>query len=89
LYYSHFGNADNASDKLQTYVRQLKLWAQTAKQGLEKKEDLKAIRERIIKNDAAIQKALKHIEGHPILSETTLTESVQGFIDFVANFPDS
>lgn len=87
LYYSHFGKSDNALDKLQTYVHQLKLWARTAKQGLEKTEDLNAIRERIIKNDAALQKALKYIEAHPVLSETTLNESVQGFIDFVANFP--
>lgn len=87
LYYSHFGKADKAVDKLQIYVQQLKLWAKTAKQGLENKENLKAIRERIIENDAAVQKALKYINAHPILSETTLNESLQGFIDFVATFP--
>jgi glyoxylase-like metal-dependent hydrolase (beta-lactamase superfamily II) len=87
LYYSHFGNADNALEKLRIYTYQLKLWARTAKEGLEKKEDLKAIQERIIKNDVAVQRALKYIQVHPILSETTLNESLQGFIDFVANFP--
>jgi glyoxylase-like metal-dependent hydrolase (beta-lactamase superfamily II) len=87
LYYSHFGHADNAVEKLQTYAEQLKLWARTAKQGLANKEDFEAIRNRIIKNDVAVQKALKYIKAHPILSETTLNESVQGFIDFVASFP--
>ncbi|NWF86678.1 MBL fold metallo-hydrolase [Candidatus Bathyarchaeota archaeon] len=87
LYYSHFGKADNAVKKLQTYAHQLKLWAKTVKQGLTNKEGLEAIREKIIKNDVAVQKALQYIKMHPILSETTLNESVQGFIDFVANFP--
>ncbi|NWG10236.1 MBL fold metallo-hydrolase [Candidatus Bathyarchaeota archaeon] len=86
-YYSHFGKADNAMEKLRVYEHQLKLWAKTAKEGLENKEDLRAIRERIIKNDVAVQKALNYIQVHPILSETTLNESLQGFIDFVANSP--
>lgn len=87
LYYSHFGKAESAVKKLQTYAHQLQLWAKTAKQGLTSKEGLEAIREKIIENDEAVHKALKYIKAHPILSETTLNESVQGFIDFVANFP--
>jgi glyoxylase-like metal-dependent hydrolase (beta-lactamase superfamily II) len=83
LYYSHFGKAGNAIEKLQTYVRQIGLWEKIAKEGLEKKEDLEAIKKRIIENDEAVKKALKYLRGHMVLSETTLKESIQGFIEFV------
>jgi len=86
LYYSHFGKADEAVEKLQAYKQQIRLWAKIAKQGIENKEGLDVIRKRIIENDKAVQKALEYIKVHPILRETTLKESVQGFIDFAAKF---
>ncbi|NIQ04972.1 MAG: hypothetical protein GWO20_04320, partial [Candidatus Korarchaeota archaeon] len=39
LYYSHFGKAYNAIDRLRAYEDQLKLWAETAKEGIENSED--------------------------------------------------
>jgi len=87
LYYSHFGKASDAVKKLQTYALQIRLWAKIAKQGFENKEDLERIRNRIIEGDEAVQKALSYLKAHPVLSETTLIESVQGFMDFVAKFP--
>jgi glyoxylase-like metal-dependent hydrolase (beta-lactamase superfamily II) len=86
LYYSHFGKAYNAVEKLQTYAQQLKLWAKIAKEGIEKKESLKAISKRIIEIDVAVQKAKEYIKVHPFLSETVFNESVRGFIDFVEKF---
>jgi hypothetical protein len=83
LYYTHFGKASNPSEKIQIYSRQLNLWAKVVKQGLEDKENLKGISERIIRSDRAIQKALEHIKVHPVLSETVFNESLRGFIDFV------
>jgi glyoxylase-like metal-dependent hydrolase (beta-lactamase superfamily II) len=88
LYYSHFGKAYNAVEKLQTYVRQIKLWAKIAKRGIQNEEDIEAIRRKIVENDEAIKKALQYIQNHLVLSETTLNESVQGFIGFVEKFPD-
>lgn len=88
LYYSHFGKAYNAVEKLQTYVRQIKLWAKIAKRGIQNGEDMEAIRRKIVENDEAIRKALQCIQNHLVLSETTLNESVQGFIGFVEKFPD-
>jgi glyoxylase-like metal-dependent hydrolase (beta-lactamase superfamily II) len=81
LYYSHFGQAFNALEKLQTYAKQLNLWAQIAKKGIEKKESLDEIRKRIMENDRALQKAKEYVSKHPVLSETVLNESVQGFIN--------
>ena len=86
LYYSHFGKAHNAVEKLQTYVKQLMLWAKIAKQGLEKRESLEAISKRIIEGDVAVKKAKEYIKIHPVLSETVLNESLQGFMGFVEKF---
>lgn len=86
LYYSHFGKAYNAVEKLQTYTQQLTLWAKIAKQGIENKDSLEAISKRIIESDVAVQKAKEYIKVHPFLSETVFNESVRGFIDFVEKF---
>jgi glyoxylase-like metal-dependent hydrolase (beta-lactamase superfamily II) len=88
LYYSHFGKAYNAVEKLRTYAQQLKLWAKITRQGIENKDSLEAISERIIESDVAVQKAKEYIKAHPVLSETVLNESVRGFIDFVEKFKE-
>jgi len=86
LYYSHFGKACNAVEKLQTYAQQLKLWSKIAKEGIENKESLEAISKRVIESDRAVQKAKEYIKAHPVLSETVLNKSVRGFMDFVEKF---
>jgi glyoxylase-like metal-dependent hydrolase (beta-lactamase superfamily II) len=86
LYYSHFGKVQNAIEKLQVYAKQLKLWAEIAKQGIEKGENLEAISARILESDMAVQKAAQYIKNHPILSETVLNQSVEGIIKFVEKF---
>lgn len=86
LYYSHFGKASRAVEKLQTYAEQLRLWAKVTRQGLENRESLEAISKRIIETDGAVKKAEGYIRNHPVLSETVLSESVQGVIDFVEKF---
>jgi len=86
LYYSHFGKAQNAIEKLRAYENQLKLWAEIARQGVEKGENLEAISRRILESDAAVQKAAGHIKNHPILSKTVLNQSVEGVMKFVEKF---
>jgi len=86
LYYSHFGNAEDAIEKLRAYANQLKLWARIAKQGLENGEGLAAISKRILESDEAVRKAKDYIQAHTVLSETVLGESVQGVINFVEKF---
>jgi len=85
LYYSHFGNAYNPMKKLQTYAQQLKLWAKIAKHGVENKESLETISERILESDRAVRKAAEYLKAHPILSVTVFNQSVQGFMGFVKN----
>ncbi len=86
LFYSHFGKASDAVEKLQAYVRQLKLWAEIAKEGIDRKERLEVIGNHIVEKDAAIQKALNSVKVHPVLGETVLSNSVQGIVDFVEKF---
>jgi glyoxylase-like metal-dependent hydrolase (beta-lactamase superfamily II) len=86
LYYTHFGKAENAVEKLHAYADQLKLWANIAKQALNKGEDLEEIRRRIAEKDEAIKKAMEYIKKHRVLSETVPKASVLGIVDFVKNF---
>jgi glyoxylase-like metal-dependent hydrolase (beta-lactamase superfamily II) len=86
LYYSHFGKASGAVDKLHAYAGQLKLWAKIAKQGVQAGESLEAIAERIAENDPAIREAREYIQAHAVLGETVLNESVQGVIGYVEKF---
>jgi glyoxylase-like metal-dependent hydrolase (beta-lactamase superfamily II) len=86
LYYSHFGKAINGVEKLNTYVRQLKLWEKIAKQGIDNGEGLAAISKHIIENDDSLRRALDYVRAHPVLGETVLTNSVQGVVDFVEKF---
>ncbi|MEM3703422.1 MAG: MBL fold metallo-hydrolase [Candidatus Bathyarchaeia archaeon] len=86
LYYTHFGKTNNALEKIQVYAKQLKLWANIARQSLENGDDLEIISKRIAENDDAIKRAEKYIRAHRILGETVLRESVRGVVEFVKNF---
>ncbi len=83
LYYSHFGRTLDSVNKLQTYVRQLKLWAKIAKDGLDKNDSVETISRRIAEEDEAVRQAIEHVKGHPILNKTVLNQSVYGIVDFV------
>lgn len=86
LLYSHFGKASDASEKLQAYKQQLRLWATIAKKGIDSKESLEAISRRIVESDAALRRALDYVKVHPVLGETVLGNSVSGIVDFVEKF---
>jgi len=86
LYYTHFGKAKNAVEKLHAYADQLRLWARIAKQSLDKGEDLEEISRRIVESDKAVEKAMEHIKAHRVLGETVLKTSVWGVVEFVKNF---
>jgi glyoxylase-like metal-dependent hydrolase (beta-lactamase superfamily II) len=86
LYYSHFGKADRAVERLYTYEQQLELWTQTAKRGIDNNEDLETIAKKILEADPAIRKAVDFVRVHPILGETVFKHSVQGVVEFVRKF---
>ena len=86
LCYTHFGLADDALGKLDTYANQLKLWASIIKQGLKNGENLERIRERIIEEDSTVRKALPYIKNHPIMSRGIILQNIEGFIAYFKKF---
>lgn len=86
LYYTHFGKAENAAEKLQAYAKRLKLWASTVKEGMAKGESLGVLSKRIFEKDKAIEKAVKYIKAHPVMRETVINQNLQGFIYYIEKF---
>jgi glyoxylase-like metal-dependent hydrolase (beta-lactamase superfamily II) len=89
LYYSHFGEASDPIRRLRTYADQLRLWERIARQGVREKQSLELVRRNIIKNDDQIQRAVQFIQAHPVLDETVLNNSVQGFMQFAEKFDNA
>jgi glyoxylase-like metal-dependent hydrolase (beta-lactamase superfamily II) len=86
LYYSHFGRATDAVERLRAYACQLKLWVSIAEQGLRNHQDFDTIRAEIIGSDQSFRKAVQFVKVHPILSETVLNNSIQGAMKFAEKY---
>jgi glyoxylase-like metal-dependent hydrolase (beta-lactamase superfamily II) len=82
LYYSHFGKASNAVQRLRDYKLQLQLWARIAEQGVRDNKSLEEIRDEILSEDAVMHSLDGYLRSHKIYSKTALGNSVQGFIDY-------
>jgi len=82
LYYSHFGKASNAVQRLRDYKLQLQLWAQITDQGVRDNKSLEEIRNGILAEDAAMRRLGGYLKSHKIYSKTALGNTVQGFIEY-------
>jgi hydroxyacylglutathione hydrolase len=82
LYYSHFGKANNAMQRLKDYKTQLQLWAKISEQGVKENWSLEQIRDKIIAEDKAMDCVVDFIRAHRIYSKTVLENCVKGFIDY-------
>ena len=85
LYYSHFGKADNAVQRLQNYMTQIKLWTNIAAEGVKKGETSQAIRERIFREDETIAKVIPALKANAVHRRTLIENSTRGFIEFARN----
>jgi glyoxylase-like metal-dependent hydrolase (beta-lactamase superfamily II) len=85
LYFSHFGRADNAINRLKAYKTQLQLWADVTEAGVKANLSLEEIRNIIIKTDPAMTKIANYIQNHPIYKKTMLENCIQGFIEYTKN----
>jgi len=79
LYYSHFGQATDASEKLQAHADQLKLWANIVAEKMKEEATIDEMQEEIIKRDPAIRKVKDYINTHPILGRGVILQNIQGF----------
>ena len=84
LYYSHFGKASNAVQRLKDYKIQLELWAKIAEEGVKQNWSLEQIRDRIIAEDKVMSQVAiaSFIRSHRIYSKTVLENCVRGFIEY-------
>jgi glyoxylase-like metal-dependent hydrolase (beta-lactamase superfamily II) len=82
LYFSHFGKALNAKQRLEDYKMQLQLWAEIAEEGVKKNWSFEQIRDRIIVEDNVMGLIKDFVMSHRIYSKTVLENCVKGFIEF-------
>jgi glyoxylase-like metal-dependent hydrolase (beta-lactamase superfamily II) len=82
LYFSHFGKATNAVQRLKDYKLQLKLWADIAEEGVKESWGLEQTRDRIIAEDKSMRLVADFVKSHCIYSKTVLENCVRGFIEY-------
>ena len=82
LYFSHFGKALNAKQRLEDYKIQLQLWAEIAEEGVKKNWSFEQIRDRIIVEDNVMGLIKDFVMSHQIYSKTVLENCVRGFMEF-------
>ena len=82
LYFSHFGKATNAVQRLKDYKLQLKLWADIAEEGVKESWGLEQTRDRIISEDKSMRLVADFVKSHRIYSKTVLENCVRGFIEY-------
>ncbi len=82
LYFSHFGKADHAIERLKAYKVQLQLWANVAEAGVKANKSLEQIRDDIIKADPVMTQIQTYVKDHPIYKKTVLENCVRGFVEY-------
>ena len=85
LYYSHFGKASNAVQRLRDYKTQLQLWGKIAAEGVREKRGFEEICETILEEDKVMNQLADYLKGHEIYSLTALGNTVEGFIGYAKN----
>ncbi len=82
LYFSHFGKANNAIERLKDYKVQLQLWATIAEAGVKEDLSLEEIRDNIINHDKVLKDIADFVKSHHIYSKTVLENCVRGFVEY-------
>ena len=79
IYYTHFGPADNAVEKLNAYAKQLRIWSLTINECLRNNEDYDAILAKLMERDPNFKVAFDYIRKHPVIGRA-LRSIIQGFV---------
>lgn len=82
LYYSHFGPADDAIKKLETYAARLTLWGEIILEGMKDGEDFETICKSISEKDPLKPRVENYIKKHLILSRGIVKPNVRGFMGY-------
>ena len=82
IYYSHFGSASDAVEKLKTYATRLTLWGKIVHNGMKNGEDIETICERISERDPLTTEIEGYIAKHLILNRGIVKPNVYGFMQY-------
>jgi len=82
LYFSHFGMADNAVQRLKDDKAQLQLWGNIAEEGVSRNQSMPQIRDRIVAEDKVMSEIYDFVKNHRIYSKTMLENCVIGFMEY-------
>jgi glyoxylase-like metal-dependent hydrolase (beta-lactamase superfamily II) len=83
LFYSHFGRAAEAAEKLQAHADQLRLWAEVVAEKMREGATLEEVREAIERRDPALRKVKDYIATHPVLGRGAIIQSIGGFAEYL------
>jgi len=82
LYFSHFGKANAALQRLKDYKFQLQLWADIAAEGARENWRIEEIRDKILAEDKVMCQVADFVKTHDIYSKTVLENCIKGFIEY-------
>jgi hypothetical protein len=82
IYFSHFGKADNSTQRLKDYRTQIQLWGKIAEDGVHRNQSFEQIRDRIIAEDQVMNQIIAFVKNHRIYSKTILENCIKGFIEY-------
>jgi len=88
LYYTHFGQASDAIQRMRAHGAQLKLWAKIVLEGMKGGEDMKTIHERILEEDPSMKAISDFVKDHPLLKRGVVMQNIQGFIEYFRKSPE-
>jgi len=82
LYYSHFGPASNAVERMKNYAAKLKLWGEIVLEGIRNGENFEVIYERILEKDPLTPDVADFLKNHLILSRGIVMQNIYGFMEY-------
>ena len=82
LYYTHYGPADNAVERIGRYTAQLQLWANIVSEAVKRGNTLENIHEQILQKDPQMKTAIDFINKHLLLRKGVLMQNIQGYTEY-------
>jgi len=82
LYYTHFGNVNDAIRRLRGYRAQLLMWDKIVQSAVEQDKSFEQIIECVITEDPLMNRLSNFLMGHKIYSKMAIENSICGFAEY-------
>ncbi|MCL2642962.1 MAG: MBL fold metallo-hydrolase [Candidatus Bathyarchaeota archaeon] len=83
LYYSHFGEADDAVRRLRGYKAQLLMWDKIVQDAVKQDQNFEQITACVLTEDPIMSNLSAFLQGHTVYAKTAIENSLCGFIEHV------